>query len=306
MVNGNPAGTLPANWENKLVKKADLDTEKAKITTLKNDLGVIKNDNSIDTVRVNQIKDNEAELTRINNDIIAKIKTKTNLKTLIKLNANNKNEIDDVRLNEIETILSTPANTSAADVAKYKAKLQGLGIAAGYSDFNVMLADLNSLKTEKSDFQNKLSQQQEHCRKEKEAFQAQIEQKEQDLLKFMVEQLRLNLTGDKYERQQVLAEIQKLIVNPDTNQETTLANLRQKITEQEKEIKKLREQNKENIPTPELKQQAEKVLKELGLKNSYQTQIDKITSLSELTDFYQQAAKNEIGKVKGEKDQMRN
>ncbi|CFW92814.1 protein of unknown function [endosymbiont DhMRE of Dentiscutata heterogama] len=327
-INGNPTGTLPNNWENDLVKKNDLDTEKAKITTLKNDLGVIKNDNSIDAVRVNQIKDNEAELTRINNDIIAKIKTKTNLKTLIKLNANNKNELDTARLDAIETILSTPANASAADVLKYKNKLQGLGIAvgqekpgdswenelmnkkpltqAGYSDFNVMLADLNSLKTEKSDFQNKLSQQQENCRKEKEALQTQIEQKEQDLLKFMVEQLNLNLTGDKYERQQVLAEIQKLIVNPDTNQETTLANLRQKITEQEKEIKKLREQNKENIPAPEFKQQAEKVLKELGLKNSYQTQIDKITSLSELTDFYQQAAKNEIGKVKGEKDQMRN
>ncbi|CAG8662742.1 21073_t:CDS:2, partial [Racocetra persica] len=293
---------------NDLVKKTDLTAAEGKLTQLKNDLRVIKNDNTIDTARVNQIKDNEAELTRINNDIIAKIKTKTNLKTLIKLNANNKNELDTARLDAIETILSTPANANAADVAKYKVKLQGLGIAAGYSDFSAVLAELTNLKTEKSDFQNKLSQQEENCRKEKEAFQVQIEQKEQDLLKLMVEQLELNLTGDKYERQQVLDKIKELVVKPDTNQETNLVNLRQQIAEQEKEITKLREQDKENHPTSEvIKERAENMLKDLNLENStYQTELAKITSLSELTNFYQKLAKNEIAafsvvKIKGSK-----
>ncbi|CAG8700941.1 10390_t:CDS:2, partial [Cetraspora pellucida] len=309
-----------ANWENKLVKKADLTAAENKLNQLKNDLGVIKANNSIDKARVKKIKDNETELTRINTDIIAKIKAKTNLKTLIKLNANNKNEIDDVRLDEIETILATPANTAAGDVVKYKNKLQGLGIAAenelinkkpltqaGYSDFNAALADLNSLKTEKSDFQNKLSQQEENCRKEKEALQAQIEQKEQELLKFMVEQLKLGLTGDKYERQQVLNKIKELVVDkgPACSVaahadydviKNNLANIHQQIAEQEKEITKLRGQDKENHPTSEvIKERAENMLKDLNLENStYQTELAKITSLSELTNFYQKVAKNEI------------
>jgi len=99
--------------------------------------------------------------------------------------------------------------------------------------------------------------------------------------------LKLGLNNET-DLEKVLDKIKELIVNkaPDNSQET--ADLRQQIAEKDEEIKKLREQNKENYPPKEIIEKKAKIMFELlNVKNSsvYQKELAHITSPQQLEKF---------------------
>ncbi|CFW92768.1 protein of unknown function [endosymbiont DhMRE of Dentiscutata heterogama] len=161
-------------------------------------------------------------------------------------------------------------------------------------------AQLIQVQTEANNYKNQLEKQKDYSEIKQERDQLKIELNQ--IIAQIIRELRLDLNQEA-SLEQVLDKIKKLITNkPDTNQETTLVDLRQKITEQEKEIKKLREQNKENY-SPITKEQIKKHFKSLGISNSvYQSQLDQIVSSQELANFHQQVIKEEMGQIRKQKN----
>jgi len=119
--------------------------------------------------------------------------------------------------------------------------------------------------------------------------------------------LKLGLNNET-DLEKVLDEIKELIVNkvPDNSQET--ADLRQQIAEKDEEIKKLREQNKEDYPPKEIIEKKAKIMFELlNIKNSsvYQKELAHITSPQQLEKFWQEVTKKEFSKIRKQESEVK-
>ena len=127
----------------------------------------------------------------------------------------------------------------------------------------------------------------EDIKQERDQLKTELNQKEISIIIKIISELKLGLNNETG-LEKVLDKIKELIVNkaPDNSQET--ADLRQQIAEKDEEIKKLREQNKEDYPPKEIIEKKAKIMFELSnIKSSsvYQKELAHITSPQQLEKF---------------------
>ena len=164
---------------------------------------------------------------------------------------------------------------------------------------------------EAKNYKEQLEKQKDYpeIKQERDQLKTKLNQKESQIIGKIINKLKLELNNEA-SLEKVLDKIKELIVNktPDTNQETTLNNLRQQIAEKDKEIQELKNEKKENYALQEtIKKGAENLFKELNVNGPfYQRELNQISSFQELENFRQEVIKKGISELRKQKNKVNN